>query len=365
MVHLRNNSDHLDEHLNVFNIITDKVSLTMSSISLRELAEQVLLSNDLDESRGNKFIDTGFSSDQNSKRNSNQGGVAMPNRLKRTGEPIFNEAMLALSDLCHLACQPKARGKVFVDPSREALCAGSIVSGNRIEALRVSLTNSSSNIVDCHDDNHNDTSEYFQGVINYSIWLLLSDNQWWRLSLIGYSRKSLGGFLRQRDLYMPLVERICTFYHQLPDDRKFITPALLLIPPSSEAGTGRLLAKRIKPHANKCVFYSIFVHCISRLQKKFQLSVWHVLALVTNSIVSETPEYFVTVATNLMKASPRQIDLYTALGPLKFGLLFYSLMFDLKERNKRDETPFPGQRHQPHYNKRQPVATVTCSILNF
>jgi hypothetical protein len=101
-----------------------------------------------------------------------------------------------------------------------------LVDGNRIEALRVALSNKNC-LVKIHVDNNNDVSENFQGVINYSCWILLSDGEWHRLSLIGYSRKSAAGCIRRRDLYMPLVERIVSFYYELPAERKFITPALL------------------------------------------------------------------------------------------------------------------------------------------
>jgi hypothetical protein len=361
VVHLRNEDDHFDDHLNVFNTLSESMNRIVRQLPLAALAEEVLNSEQLDEARGNKFVDTGFSSDQNSKRSSLHGGVATPNKLKRTGEKIFQDGMLGLTELCDLACQPKSKGKVFVDSKREKLCAGSLVAGNRVEAFRAALTNSSARIVDCHADNHNDTSPYFQGVITYSKWLLLSDGDWWRLTLIGYSRKSLRGFVRRRDLYMPLVERVFSYYQAMPDSRKFITPALLDFSDCDDT----VSSKRIKPHANKCVYYSIFVHCISRLQRTLKLSVWHVLALVYNTISSETPDYFVTVTKEFLTSTPSLLLMYRSLSPIGLATRFYCRIFDLKEKHKRDGSAVPGQRHQPHYNTRQPDSTVSKSVLNF
>jgi hypothetical protein len=44
------------------------------------------------------------------------------------------------------------------------------------------------------------------------------------------------------------------------------------------------------------VFYSIYLDCIGRLHDKFELSVWHLLAMLTNSLLSESPDFFM-VAT--------------------------------------------------------------------
>ena len=198
-------------HLNVFNKLTPAMDQILSSLPLLQLGEEVLQSRlPPDRSRGNKCIDVGFASSVSLKQRDDQGGVAMPNKLRRTGERIFTEAMIAMTSLCEEACQPALKGTVFVDPIRENLCARTIAPGNRIETLRVALTNGNTNVVDIHSDRHNCTLPNFAGVINYSKWLLLSDGHWWRLSLIGYSRKSIASFLRRRDLYMPLVERVCS-----------------------------------------------------------------------------------------------------------------------------------------------------------
>ena len=296
----------------------------------------------------------------------------MPNLLKRSEEPIFKEALLSMTNLCHQVCQPEVKGKVFVDAHREAVCASTLVQGNRIEALRLALTNSSSHIVDIHLDGHNCTVDNFKGVINFSRWVLLSDGLWWRLSLIGYSRKSIAGFLQRRDLYMPLVERMCSFYTNLPELRKSISPTLLrpdsFLPHSSDvpSGSGKQpLAKCIKPHANKFVYYSIYIDSISILQQKLELSKWHVLGLVVHTITSETPEYFASVTASILSAKADRCRHYRSLGPVDFSLLFYEKLFDLKVRNRLAGHRVVGQRHQPHYNGKQKVPVVTRSILNF
>jgi hypothetical protein len=362
VVHLANGENHLDPYLNVFNSLTVAMRKITSSLPLQELAKLVLADNKADTSRGNKFIDIGFSAEHNQKRRRRHGGVAIPNKLEKTPtqpDTIFHKALLGMTDLLDLVCQDDAKGKVFRDPLREALFAGTLVKGNRIEALRVALTNSD-NVVSCHCDDKNDVSQNFEGVINFSKWLLL-DGVWWRLSLIGYSRKSVAGCLRRIKLYKPLVARISNFYKAMPVERKLITPALLQPAKFSSCDE----AYRLKPHANKCVFYSVFVDSLTRLQKHLHLSVWHVLALVTNTIVSETPDYFRFVSNHFLNLSGKHLQKIRAQGPTAFALNFYSRLFDEKDRRRTLHLKVPGQRHQPHYNTRQNDVVVLKSIANF
>ena len=355
MIHLRNDSDHLGPHMNVFNTLCQEMSEIAAGMPLVQLAEKVLLTKSKDSARGNLFIDTGICSDRSTKRSGKHGGVAEPNILIGTSDPQFLEAMLGLTRMLDHACPPELKGKVFVDAEREKLFAGQIHPLNRLEAFRAALTNEN-HLVDCHGDSQNDERANFSGVITYSKWFLLSDCQWWRLTLIGYSRKSVGGFLRRKQLYEPLVERIADFYERMPPARKSILPSLLAFEDD---------ARRIVPHTNKSVFYSIYVHCLRQLQESLSLSVWHVTALITNTVVSETPEYFRAVSIGMMTSVGTELHYLRSLGPIDLALAFYDRVFTLKEKDFKKQKKVPGQRHQPHYNKRQPEATVILSIVNF
>ena len=127
------------------------------------------------------------------------------------------------------------------------------VEGNLLEVMRVALTNEKY-LVGCHADKYNDVLDWNEGVVNFSTWIVI-DGEWWRLSLIGYSRKSISDYYRRLDLYGPLVDRISLFMDALPSDRVEIEPSLL----DFRNTTGHV--KRLKPHANKCVFYSSSVEC--------------------------------------------------------------------------------------------------------
>jgi hypothetical protein len=358
VIHLRSHADHHGPHLNVFNTLSLEMEAIAQRMPLQELAKAVLLSSKTDSARGNLFIDTGFCSDRNSRRSAKFGGVAVPNELCRSREQMFLDAKLGMTEMVDLCCPPEMKGKVFFDPERNKEFSGDLIGGNRVEALRVALTNEE-HLVDCHADDKNDVTEHFQGVITYSKWLLLSDGdspaRWWRLTIIGYSRKSIAGAFRRRDRYMPLVERVVEFYNDLPDERKYITPAILQFKEPSVT---------VKPHTNKCVFYSIYVDCLSRLQVFLNLSVWHVLALLHNTIISETPDYFVTVTTTILGSSGDARDRFTNLCPIDMGVAFYRLVFKLKEDRRSCRTPVVGQRHQPHYNVKQSDGVVARSIHN-
>jgi hypothetical protein len=351
-------ANHLGPDLNVFNQLTHAMVAIVESLPLEKLARLVLAAKRKDPSRGNQFIDVGFASDRNSTRGAEFGGVSVPRCLDGSELPIYKKAMKAMTKLSDITCQEEMIGKAFVDKERNALFAGKNNPGNRIEALRVALSNAT-HLVACHADDKNDVLENFRGVVNYSKWLFL-EGQWWRLSIIGYSRKSIGGCIRRRDLYMPLVERITLYYRQMPEERKLISKDLLdfrLVPPGQQA-------KRLKPHANKCVYYSIFVWCLSKLTAKLHLSRWHVLALMTNTIISESPEFFYQTTEQILKCSESSMARYRTLCPVDLAFEFYEIVFNEKSRRSNAGLSVPGQRHQPHYNRRQDKQVVKRSVEN-
>ena len=365
--HLESSRDYGSPDLNVFNSLTSEMSVIVEGLPLLELAKAVGGSA-ADKGRGNIYLDVGYSSDINSKRTHQHGGVATPQGLKQTPQKppglkqtmdtMFQTAMLGMTEMADLACQPELRGKVFRDEERNRFFSGSRLPCNRIETLRVALTNTKY-IIGCHADDKNDVVPYFQGVVNFSKWLPI-DGEWWRLSLIGYSRKSISGFMKRRARYMPLVERVVEYYHNMPPERKLITSELLdfsALPPD-------VTAKRMKPHANKCVFYSAYVTSLASVASHLQLSKWHVLALLANTIVSETPDFFVHVALAITESRGEELSHYRSLGPIDLSILYYGMIFDEKERRSKKKIGVPGQRHQPHYNKRQHPSVVEVSVKN-
>ena len=77
------------------------------------------------------------------------GGGAKPAGLARSDESVFKEAMVGMTQMCDLSCQSEYKGKVFVCERRQALFSGKQAEGNRIEALRVAMTNAD-NLVEPH-----------------------------------------------------------------------------------------------------------------------------------------------------------------------------------------------------------------------
>ena len=360
MVHCRNSSDHAGPFLNVLNVLTKEMKEIVDSMALLDLANAVFLSTKTDASRGNRCIDVGFASDLSTKRDDSEewGGVAVPNPLEHNKDSIFVQALVGMSAMIRHCCPPEMVGKVFADLKRQGLFAGKLGPGNLIEALRVALTNES-HLVLPHVDKHNCVSEFYQGVINYSCWLKLTDGKWWRLSIIGYSRRSCAGAIRRRDLYWPLVERIAAFYVSLPDERKVISSALLVDGKSNEA-------RHLLPHSNKCVFYSIYVDCLRRLQAKYiKFTIWHLLAMLTNTVASESPDFFVAATKHYLSLTGKAEKKVGSLGCVDFSISFYDRIFDDKQSRHLAGTPTPGQRHQPHNNRRQPRSVLVKSIYNF
>jgi transposase len=81
------------------------------------------------------------------------------------------------------------------------------VEGNLLEVMtRVGLTNEM-HLAGCHADKFNDVLEWNEGVVNFSAWILLN-GEWWRLLLIGFSRKSISDSYRRLNLHGPLIDRM-------------------------------------------------------------------------------------------------------------------------------------------------------------
>jgi hypothetical protein len=187
-----------------------------NKLPVKELAEAVLKSKQKEDvARGNKRTDAGFASNLNSKRSDEWGGVAVPNPLANNGKSIFKEALLGMTELIDHACSPQCVVKFFSMLFERGFLQGPWWKATALRPSELLLLMKSIYST-CMS-----TTKNFQGLINYSRWILLSDGVWCRFSVIGCSQKSASGCMRRRDLRMPLVERAVSFYHAPPDERKF------------------------------------------------------------------------------------------------------------------------------------------------
>jgi hypothetical protein len=285
-------------------------------------------------------------------------GVSKPAEITvdPIGKDMFGDAMVALSEFALLLCPDHVKDKLYQGDKRRRLeFADKHVEGNLLEVMRAALTNEKY-LVGCHADKHNDVLDWNEGVVNFSTWIV-TDGEWWRLSLVGYSRKSISDCCRRLDLHGPLVERISAFMDTLPSDRVRIDASLLDF--SDTAGH----MKRLKPHINKCVFCSSCVECCQLLQAKLNLTKWHLFGLLVNVTSSETPDCMWRVTQDILASNKLQQELML-LGPVELGVCLYEKIFDLKEVASEAKLPVAGQRHQPHDNVRQPRHKIEASILN-
>jgi len=343
----------------VVNVLSPEMKACFHKVDFEALGLHVKERSKCDPNRGNMYIDAGFASNLSSRRVKGQDcGVAKPAELKPhpSGKDIFAEATLALGRFALLVCPNSMKAKLYQgDERRNREFAGRHVKGNILEVMRVALTNEKF-LVGCHADKFNDVLEWNEGVVNYSTWIEI-DCEWWRLSLIGYSRKSISDYYRRLDLYGPLVDRISGFMDTLPAERVEISPSLLHFPDSA------CDVKRMKPHVNKCVFYSSFVECFHLLQVRLDLTKWHLFGMMVNVTSSETPDYMWQVKNDILSSLELQEEAKT-LGPIDFGLFLYHKIFDKKEAVSAGKLPVAGQRHQPHNNTRQASHKIAASIRN-
>ena len=351
--------NNFGSNCNVVNRLSPEMKECFETVDFASLGAYVKTHSKCDSSRGNLYIDSGWASNLSSRRVKGEDyGVSKPAEITvdPPGKEIFADAMVSLSKFALLICPHSMKEKLYqADKRRQLEFADKHVEGNLLEVMRVALTNEKY-LVGCHADKYNDVLDWNEGVVNFSTWIVI-DGEWWRLSLIGYSRKSISDYYRRLDLYGPLVDRISLFMDALPSDRVEIEPSLL----DFRNTTGHV--KRLKPHANKCVFYSSYVECCHLLQAKLNLTKWHLFGLVFNITTSESPEYMWLTTKEVMTCHQLQIKL-KHLGPVDFCIVIYNMIWDKKEEASRKKLGVPGQRHQPHNNKRQPGHIISSSLRN-
>lgn len=350
------------DFLNVINKPSRKIASAFQKLHLDDIAEFVLKSGSSDGQRKNMFCDVGFASDQNTGRSVESNGISKPRVLEHSCCPLLVTAAAALSSVIDNIVPPHLRFKAYRDEKRQIEFADTLSPGNLFEAIRFALTNED-HILDIHEDASNDSDLLFSGVAAFSKWLQLSDGKWWRLSIIGYSRRSVCRYISRKSKYSAIINKVVAFAHSLPQERLVISESLLHFPSNSKASMHHL-----SPHSNKCVYLSAYADCIEQLRTAFDLTIWHMLALTYNVVDSESPVYFRKVTESLltMASSKQPCQKLHLDQPADFGVVFYNLLWDLKDKKTAsgNQHRVPGQRHQPHNNIRQPHFVVDISIQN-
>jgi hypothetical protein len=352
------------DFLNVCNCPSREIESAMECVDLLAIAEFVLHNGASDGQRKNKYCDIGYASDLNTSRSFASSGISKPRTLEFTDNSLLQSGAVGLSKLVDEVSPPHLKGITYRDPVREAEFSQTIAPLNILDAIRFALTNED-HVLGIHEDTKNCTKTAFRGVINYSRWLTLSDGRWWRLSILGYSRKSITGYMARKSKYGPVIAAVVKFTRSLPFDRLHVSESLLFLPGNRQA------MKHVAPHANKSVYLSVYVHCIERLRSTLELTVWHLLALAYNVVDSESPIYFVNVTKAIISrcdkvSSSEASRMFCLAKPSRFGVIFYNMLFNLKDERAAlpKKGKVVGQRHQPHNNTRIPEWKVDVSIQN-
>jgi hypothetical protein len=75
---------------------------------------------------------------------------------------------------------------------------------NLLDVIRFALTNERTFLGSTKTPKLHPT---YLRVINYSRWLLCL-TEWWRLSILGYSRKSITGYMARKSRYGPVIAEL-------------------------------------------------------------------------------------------------------------------------------------------------------------
>ena len=341
-------------------------------VFLRQLGLKILAEESNDPFRKNRGKDSGFSSDFNLERNDQPHGIATPRKRTGTDDILMIAAMVLLSRLTGQRLPPgflTKRGKR--KGRRDALFCQSIHPDNIFEAFRAALS-SAKDIVDAHEDSQNDGDKDYSFVPCLSFLVDLEGKKY-RLSLIGYSRKSVRHCLDRRAKYGPLIDRIVGFYQNSdPNRREYLLELLNCVDG---------LPNRLLPHFDKAVHYSSFVTAITRLSH--YLSPKQLIGVWAASVLSESPDFFWEYSQILLRhfeasAKVKKKSKRTTTAPVPDGdgdahvivlpdddpetiaFKFSKYIFgqrELRRTKKKQKTKdtdcdmIGGARHQPHLSK--------------
>lgn len=166
------------------------------------------------------------------------------------------------------------------------------------------------------------------------------------VKIIGYGKAAVGDFMRRYLKFSPHIASIKNFHNNiLPSGLKVVDTSLLK---GDEWKTLRGC------HTNKQVHYSVLAQGIrmAHLANPW-MTLWHVLAMLHCSLVSNKPRVFREVMDQIAGGMKAQ-------GPIAFHQWLYD---DLWEKRKKENSSHCCQRRLPSHNKKATGGQLLNSIL--
>ena len=232
---------------------TDKIESILNSIDFQSIGSRLLSRKPSASVHQSFFQDFGICSGQNTYRNNLPLGIAKPRIKPGTKDNDLQDLLLK----CSMVLDESGRKIFQFENERLNSFAGDIVTGNRIEAMRLAITDEA-NLCGVHEDKKNDSNYPTVPVFSKYIHLL---GKRFRVSIIMYSRKSIGDYLNQKNCsYGPAVFFMIDFFSKIPPEHRTILPGTFPAAESLSTDGNGLSYTEMPCHMDPSFFLSPVIH---------------------------------------------------------------------------------------------------------
>jgi hypothetical protein len=363
----RNQNHTLTGMITVTNILPNTTSEVLNSFDLPAIMDAINTHGSGDIKRGNQKLDTGLASGRCQVRRKKWYGVAGPNILKGTQDPVIKQMRQQLYKLLFVGVPSEWVGRVYYDPERQSLfevdsdCHWR--KGTQIHACRAATSTTFSRLC-IHRDSHNDNADPCFAPVMVASWLLLIDNLPTRIALITYSRRSVSETMKKIKKYKPAIEQISNFYGKMKDAGRHCIYQGIFLQEYKTMGNCDLTAVRLPPNCDTCLHWSSMgADALLQINRKYRPSYQQGLALLLSVCASNSPDYF-RVITNRILGNEDFGKSYFKKEPVQIAIEVYEMIFGFKKESTRRGQKLLGQRHQPCGNIQASRTDIELSLQN-
>lgn len=321
-----------NDFLYVSSLHTEEVDRLLGTIDFQALGSRLLSRKPKHSVRQSYFEDFGFCSGHSSSRKEQPLGIAKPALKPGTMDKNISELLVTCSDILRALCStffafPEERLQEF---------ASQLGEGNIIEAMRIAITDED-NLCGVHEDGKNDANFPAVPVFSEYIWLY---GKRYRVSIIMYSQKSIGDFLRRKNTtYGPAISFVLDTFYNIPASRRSILPSSFPNRDSPSIDCQGVPCFDLPCHMNPFFFVSPVIHFGTMLSLHHSLDYAELVSVFRAwAAMPYTTYYFCSGVTLLLQQ--RQLP----VRGLLLGRLLLVLMRKLREQHQASKTKIPGLR---------------------
>ena len=310
-----------------------------------------------DPNRNNVCSDRGFTGARNSRRHPKYLGITHSVLHDKSLDTKCRELFVGVTETLDILFGGK-HPELYRDEERNSLWANEIHPKNRVEAIRLAMTNGKRNLLGVHRDDGNSDDPRYSYVVCISWWSWDAVRRYpLRESIITYGKSCADVHMAQRKRHKPLIEVLGSLWKAAEEKG-----------PTGMTRRDRTIFPRgwVQRRAydfafvDKVIFYSLFASAIAMLYAKYPILRNNLLvccAFIYNVGMSESPDHFWNICQELMSdpcAITGDVPFYDCSGH-NFGHAFATEIFRRKKHsgNKEPEkkVAYPvQQRHIPAVN---------------